>query len=80
MKPEQLRMARNTLRLGVRDLAELSNVSFTTINRFENERGGIQHANAEALRKALELRGIQFLDPGQVSEGYGVALRDSEDD
>lgn len=77
MKPEQLRMARNALRLGVRELAEMAGVSFTTINRFETEKGGLQHSSAEAIRKALEARGIQFLEDGQVAAGPGVALRES---
>ncbi|SFU06747.1 Helix-turn-helix domain-containing protein [Sedimentitalea nanhaiensis] len=82
MTPEQLRMARNALRLGVRDLAELSGVSFTTVSRFETGKGGLQHTTAEAMRKALEVRGIQFLEAGQVALGSGVAIakeRDSQD-
>ena len=64
-------MARNTLRLSVRDLAALANVTPATITRFETDKGGIQFSTAEALRKALEDKGVQFMDPGQVSEGYG---------
>jgi transcriptional regulator with XRE-family HTH domain len=74
MTPSQLRMARNALRLGVRELAELAGVSFTTISRFETEKGGLQHSSAEAIRKALEALGVQFLDTGQVAAGPGVAL------
>lgn len=75
MTPIQLRMARNALQLGVRDLAELAGVSFTTINRFETGKSGLQLSSAEAMRKALEARGIQFLEGGQVAAGPGVALR-----
>lgn len=74
MTPEQLRMARNALRLGVRDLAALAKVSFTTVSRFETGKGGLQHSSAEALRKALESQGIQFLEKGHVALGEGVAL------
>ncbi len=35
----------------------------------------MQHANAEAIRKALEAYGIQFLDNGEVTARLGVALR-----
>ncbi len=77
MTPEQIRMARNALRLGVRELAELAGVSFTTVSRFETGKGGLQHATAEALRKALEDKGIQFLEGGQVAAGPGVALKSS---
>jgi hypothetical protein len=50
-------------------------VSFTTISRFETEKGGLQHSSAEAIRKALEAAGIQFLDAGQVASGPGVAIK-----
>ncbi len=75
MTPSQLRMARNALRIGTRELAELADVSFTTINRFETEKGGMQHSTAEALRKVLESRGVQFLTNGEVAAGPGVAVR-----
>lgn len=68
-------MARSALRIGVRELAELAQVTPATNTRFETEKGGIQHSTAEAVRKALEAKGIQFLDDGQVAAGPGVALR-----
>lgn len=76
MTPSQLRMARNALRIGTRELAELAGVSFTTISRFETEKGGLQHASAEALRKALEAQGIQFLGAEDTAQGPGVALKE----
>lgn len=78
MKPEQLRMARAALGLGVRELAELAGVSFTTVNRFETGKSGLQHSTAEALRVALEAKGVQFLEPGGVALGTGVTLRKIE--
>ncbi|WP_223162945.1 helix-turn-helix domain-containing protein [Roseivivax sediminis] len=75
MSPEQLRMARAAVRLGVRELATEAGVSFTTVSRFETGKSGLQHSSAEALRRALEARGIQFLENGQVAEGNGVAIR-----
>jgi len=78
MTPNQLRMARNALRLGTRELADLAGVSFTTINRFETEKGGLQHKSAEAIREALEKQGIQFLRSGDVSTGLGVAMKTIE--
>lgn len=75
MTPLQLRMARSALQLGVRDLAALAGVSFTTVNRFETGRSGLQHSSAEALRMALEAKGIQFLDGGSIAAGPGVALK-----
>ena len=75
MTPAQLRMARNALRIGVRDLAELAGISFTTVSRFETEKGGLQHSSAEAIRKALEAQGIQFLEEGDMAKGAGVAIK-----
>lgn len=74
MTPVQVRMARAALRLGVRELAELASVTPATVTRFETEKGGLQHASAEAIRKALEAQGVQFLESGQVAAGPGVAL------
>lgn len=67
-------MARAALGLGVRDLAEQAGVSFTTINRFETGKSGLQLSSAEAIRRALEAQGVQFLEGGQVAAGPGVAL------
>ena len=78
MKPEQLRMARAATQLGVRELAELAGVSFTTISRFETGKSGLQLSTAEAIRKALEIQGVQFLEAGQVAAGPGVAVKGAE--
>ena len=75
MRPEQVRMARGALRIGVRELAEMANVTPATITRFETEKGGLQHSSAEAIRKALEAQGIQFLENGEVAAGTGVTLK-----
>lgn len=76
MTPSQVRMARAALRLGVRELAELAGISYVTLNRFETEKSGLQHSSAEAIRKALEAQGIQFLENGEVANGSGVVLRE----
>jgi transcriptional regulator with XRE-family HTH domain len=75
MTPAQVRMARAALRLGVRDLAQIANVTPATVTRFETEKGGLQHSSAESIRKALEAAGVQFLDAGQVASGPGVAIK-----
>lgn len=80
MTPAQLRMARSALRLGVRDLAELAGISFTTVSRFETGKGGLQLSSAEALRKTLETQGIQFLKNGEVASGEGIALKASRNE
>ena len=74
MKPEQVRMARAALGLGVRELAAQAGVAFTTINRFETGKSGLQLSSAEAIRRALEAQGVQFLEGGQVAAGPGVAM------
>ena len=78
MTPEQLRMARAALGLGVRELGEAAGVSFTTVSRFETGKSGLQHSTAESIRKALEAQGIQFLEGGQVADGQGVAMEGGE--
>lgn len=73
-------MARAALRIGVRELAELAGVTPATVTRFETEKGGLQHTSAEAIRIALEARGVQFLQGGQIAAGPGVAVRDADRD
>jgi len=52
-----------------------SGVLFTTISGFEAGKSGLQLYTAEALRKALEAGGVQFLDVGAVASGPGVAIK-----
>ena len=63
MSPEQCRMARAALQIGVRDLATLAKVSPSTVSRFE---AGEELKECAALEKA----GVEFLDDGQ-----GVRLK-----
>ena len=53
-------MARAALSWGMKDLAEHSGVSATTIDRFENGRAAPIPANLKALRQAFEAAGIEF--------------------
>ncbi|MBY6132028.1 transcriptional regulator [Nitratireductor aquimarinus] len=62
-------MARSALRLGVRDLAKLAEVTTATITRFENERGGLNSITAGKLRTALEQAGVEFIT---TDRGEGV--------
>lgn len=75
MIPAQLRMARNALKMGVRELAEIAGVTTATITRFENERGGLNSVTQEKLIGALETMGITFLNHGQSAIGPGVSMR-----
>jgi transcriptional regulator with XRE-family HTH domain len=74
MTPAQLRMARAALKIGVRDLADLSDVTTATITRYENERGGLNGATAAKLKASLHEAGIIFIDAN--GNGPGVRLRD----
>ena len=78
---EQIRAGRALIGISGRELSEMSGISYPTIQRIESsgtDKSAI--ATITAILKALEARGIQFLDPGQTSEGYGVALRDRSED
>jgi len=69
--PEQCRMARAGLSLGVRELAESARVSVGTVSRFESGQG-VPEMTVGLFQKALERAGAEF-----VSEGgdVGVWLR-----
>ena len=72
----QIRAARALVGWSQTQLAEASGVSLPTIKRLEAkgvERSAV--ATAEAVRKALEGAGVQFLAPGDGAQGSGVALR-----
>ena len=69
----QCRMARAALQIGVRQLAELADVSAMTITRFENGHTG---GHADTLRKiqaSLEAAGVEFI--AENGGGPGVRLR-----
>jgi transcriptional regulator with XRE-family HTH domain len=56
----QCRMARAALRWGVRDLSQRSNVSTTTITRFENGQAFPIKATRAMLQMAFEAEGVRF--------------------
>ncbi|KGJ11238.1 transcriptional regulator (plasmid) [Paracoccus versutus] len=57
------------------DLADAATVSHDTLRSFESGRTkALSRENEEAIRKALEAQGVQFLEGGQVAAGPGVAL------
>lgn len=61
MTPLQARMARSALRMTVRELAEASGLTATTVVRFENERSGGYADTVRRMREALEARGVEFV-------------------
>lgn len=74
MIPAQCKMARVALDLGVRELAVLAKVAPATVSRLEAGEE-LKERTVDAIRSALEAKGITFLDNGEVSPGPGVALR-----
>ena len=75
---ELIRAARALLRWEQRDLANASSVSLPTIKRLESKPGFMAaHASTvAALRKALEIAGVEFID--ENGGGPGVRLRKSQ--
>lgn len=59
--PMQIRMARAALRIGVRDLAAMADMTTATITRYENERGGLLASTRDKLQAALESEGVEFI-------------------
>ena len=72
---EQIRAARALLRWSAEDLSRHSAVSLRTIRRAELAEGrmAMTTANNEALRRALESAGVEFID--ENGGGPGVRLR-----
>ncbi|MFC0339785.1 helix-turn-helix domain-containing protein [Paracoccus niistensis] len=79
MNGEQIRAARALAGMTAQELADASGVSYPTVQRLDATRGPVsgRHDTVAALIRALEARGVQFLEEGQVSSGAGVALKAS---
>lgn len=77
MDGEQIRAARALLGWTAAQLADASGVSYPTVQRMDATKGAVsgRHETVEAIRKALEAQGVQFLEAGQVATGPGVALK-----
>ena len=72
MLPVQCKMARVAIGIGVRDLADMAKVSPDTVARLE--RGdALKERTVDAIRHALESRGIEFI--AENGGGAGVRLR-----
>src|SRR5215213_1278310 len=78
MKAVQCRMARAALRIGVRELAETACVSTSTISKLERGES-LMSRTAEAVKRALEARGIEFFDNPQ-EQGSETAGSDAQAD
>jgi transcriptional regulator with XRE-family HTH domain len=73
----QIRAARALVRWSAEDLARLSAVGVTTIRRAEltEAETSLTAANDQAIRRALEAAGIEFIE--ENGGGPGVRLRKS---
>ena len=71
----QIRAARALVRWSAEDLARQTSLSVTTIRRAElaNEQTSMTTANDLAVRRALEVAGVEFID--ENGGGPGVRLR-----
>ena len=72
---EQIRAARQLLRITADELANLSGVGVATIRRYELMTG-VPSGNArsvEAIQQALEARGVEFI--GTPEDRPGVRLK-----
>lgn len=67
----QIRAARALLHWSAEDLAERSKVSVRTLRRAEIGSGptSMTRANEEAVRRALEMAGVEFIDANGGGEG-----------
>ena len=68
----QVRMARAALRLGIRELAQLADVSPTTVTKIEADQPTNRNS-IRAVQAALETSGIEFIQENGV--GVGVRLK-----
>ncbi len=70
----QCRAARGLVNLTQQDLADASRVSKRTIVSFESDTSAPNPATLEAVRRALEAAGVEFIP--ENGGGAGVRLRD----
>lgn len=66
MNPMQSRMARAALGWSVSDLAAASHVGRATVARYELGQN-VQPDRVQAMRRALEAAGVQFVDGGNLA-------------
>jgi ribosome-binding protein aMBF1 (putative translation factor) len=75
MTPEQSRAARGWLGWSQAELAAKANVSLSTVRDFEKERHVPRAVMLDAMRRALIVAGIEFID----ESGKAVGIRLSRD-
>ena len=73
MTADQFRMAKAALGLSNPELAEATGLHRNTLNKLDKGEG--KTSTVQLVRLTLEVRGIQFLEGGQVATGPGVAIK-----
>ncbi len=75
LTPGQIRAARGFLGWSARELAEQSGLGLSTVQRAETngDRPVITRVNMDAIRRALEAAGVEFIP--ENGGGAGVRLR-----
>jgi DNA-binding transcriptional regulator YiaG len=73
MNPAQCRAARAILNMTQPGLAEIAKVGLSTVVDFEKTRRKVSRGAIEAMQKALETAGVEFID--ENGGGPGVRLR-----
>ncbi len=63
--PEQWRMARAALKLGMRELAKLAGTSSNSLVNIEKGKY-VHHSITNKIRTHLECRGVEFIDSDSV--------------
>ncbi len=76
MTPEQFRMAKAALGINNPELAEATGLHRNTLNKLDKGEG--KASTVQHVRLALEAKGVQFLEAGQVAAGAGVAIKPAE--
>jgi transcriptional regulator with XRE-family HTH domain len=72
MTPSQCRAARGLIRCTQDELAQKAAVSIVTVRNFELEKSAPIRATIEAMRRALESAGVEFI--AENGGGPGVRL------
>lgn len=75
MNSKQSRAARGLLKWSQRKLADESGVGLSTVAEFENDKREPWSENLDAMRRALEAAGVEFI-PAKGGKGVGVRLRE----
>lgn len=76
MTPAQCRAARALLNIEQAELALASGVARSTLADFEREARQPRQTSLEAIKRELQAKGIQFIEPN--GGGAGVRLRLAE--